>query len=69
MLSDKDIQKLIEVFVTKEDLKEAIAPLSTKKDFNKLLNAVDAYTKKADTYFQEMVMLGHKVNRHEKWIQ
>ena len=69
MLTSDDIRKLIEVFATKEDLKEAVKDLSTKKDVNDLLNAVDTYAKKADTYFQEMVMLAHKVNRHEKWIQ
>ena len=69
MLEDKDIQKLIDVFATKEDLKEAVKNLSTKEDFNKLLTAVDSYAKKADTYFQEMVMLSLKVNRNEKWIQ
>jgi len=69
MLTNDDIRKLIEVFATKEDLKEAVKDLSTKKDVNDLLNAVDTYAKKADTYFQEMVMLAHKVNRHEKWIQ
>ena len=40
-----------------------------KKDFRQLQTAVDAYAKKADTYFQEMVMLAHKVDRHEKWLQ
>ena len=69
MLSDEDIKKLIDVFVTKEDLKEAVGNLSTKGDFNQLLTAVDNYAKKADTYFQEMVALAHKVDRHEKWIQ
>jgi len=69
MLTNDDIRKLIEVFATKEDLKEAVKDLSTKKDVNDLLNAVDTYAKKADTYFQEMVMLAHKVDRHEKWIQ
>jgi len=69
MLEDKDIQKLINVFATKEDLEEAVKNLSTKEDFNKLLTAVDAYAKKADAYFQEMVMLSHKVDRNEKWIQ
>lgn len=39
-----------------------------KSDFNNLLTAVDAYAQKADTYFQEMVMLSHKVDRHEKWL-
>jgi len=69
MLENEDIQKLVNVFATKEDLKEAVRDLSTKEDFNNLLNAVDGYAKKADTYFQEMVMLSHKVDRHEKWIQ
>lgn len=65
---DKRFDKLFEVFATKEDLEEAVKNLSTKEDFNNLLNSVDAYAKKADTYFQEMVMLSHQVSRHEKWI-
>jgi len=69
MLDDKDIQKMMEVFPTKDDLKEAVANLVTKDDFNDLQTSVDAYAKKADTYFQEMVMLTHKVDRLEKWIQ
>lgn len=36
--------------------------------FNELQGAVDSYAKKADTYFQEMAMLAHKVDRLEKWI-
>lgn len=40
-----------------------------KEDVDNLVTAVDAYAKKADTYFQEMVMLAHKVDRLEKWIQ
>lgn len=71
MLDDKDIEKLIEaqkeVFVTKLDL------LSFKdeilKDFDNLQTSVDTYSRKADAYFQEMVMLSHKVNHHEKWSQ
>ena len=40
-----------------------------KEDFVNLQTWVDAYAQKADTYFQEMVMLSHKVDRHEKWLQ
>jgi len=69
MLSDEDVKKLIEVFATREEMKEMIANLVTKEDFSDLQTAVDAYAKKADTYFQEMVMLTHKVDRHEKWIK
>lgn len=68
MLDEKDVQKLIEVFATKEDLEDAVKNLSTKEDFNHLMNAVDAYAKRADTFFQEMVALSHKVDRHEKWL-
>jgi len=65
---DERFDRLFSVFATKEDLERAIQGLSTKEDFNNLLAAVDAYTKKADTYFQEMIMLSHKVDRNEKWI-
>jgi ATP phosphoribosyltransferase regulatory subunit HisZ len=65
---DGRFNELAKVFATKEDLKEAVSELSTKTDFNNLLGAVDAYAKKADSYFQEMVMLSHKVDRHEKWL-
>jgi hypothetical protein len=30
---------------------------------------VDAYAKKADTYFQEMAALSHRLERHERWLQ
>ena len=69
MLDDKDIQKLIEVFATREEMKEMVSNLVTKEEFSGLQTAVDAYAKKADTFFQEMVALSHKVDRHEKWIQ
>jgi len=42
---------------------------SLHNNFNQLQGSVDAYAKKADTYFQEMTMLARKVDRHEKWIQ
>jgi hypothetical protein len=70
MLDDKDIQKLIEaqkeVFPTKQDFEYFKDEM--KKDFSDLQTSVDAYAKKADAYFQEMVALTHKVDRHEKWL-
>lgn len=71
MLTDKDIQNIIEanrlVFATKEEFANFRDEM--RKSFSDLLTAVDAYAKKADTYFQEMLMLAHKVDRHEKWIK
>ena len=68
MLDDKDIQKLIEVFATKDEIKAMIEPLVTMESFDELLTSVDAYSHKADGYMQEMTMLTGKVNRHEKWL-
>jgi uncharacterized coiled-coil DUF342 family protein len=65
----------------KEDFSELIQYLDDKfreaeneradirNEVKDLRGAVDAYAKKADTYFQEMVMLAHKVDRHEKWFR
>ncbi len=70
MLTQEDIQKIIEaqreVFATKEDFSSFKDEY--KKDFSDMLTAVDGYAKKADGYFQEMLMLSNKVNRLEKWI-
>ncbi len=48
------------------DIKERMA---TKVEIDKLLDAIDAYMKQGENYRQEMVMLAHKVDRHEKWIK
>ncbi len=40
-----------------------------KSDVRDLMSSVDVYAKKANTYFQEMVALSHKVDRHEKWLR
>ena len=71
MLTSEDIQNIIEanrqVFATKEDFSAFQEEM--RKSFSDMLTAVDTYAQKADTYFQEMVMLSHKVDRHEKWFQ
>lgn len=70
MLTDQDIQKLIKefsaVFSTRQEIDSKFDAMH--KDFSDLQTAVDAYAKKADTYFQEMVMLSQKVKTLEKWL-
>jgi len=68
MLTAEDIKKLIEVFATREEVATKIDLEGLKEDFRDLQTSVDAYAKKADGYFQEMLMLSHKVDRHEKWL-
>ncbi len=71
MFTPEDTTNLIkafqEVFPTKEELDAFREEM--RQEFSDLQTSVDAYAKRADEYFQEMVMLSHKVNRHEKWIQ
>jgi len=71
MLDEKDIEKLLSAMEIKFPTKVDFENFKDEchKDFSNLQTSVDAYAHKADTYFQEMVMLSHKVERHEKWLQ
>ena len=62
---DKIDQRFFDIGSKIENLQETKAD---KDDINNLMDAVDSYAKKADAYFQEMVALTHKVDRHEKWL-
>ena len=70
MLTNEDVKNIIEanreVFSTKEDFESFREEM--RKNFSDLLIAVDSYAKKADAYFQEMVMLAHKVDKLDRWI-
>ena len=68
MLDDKDIQKMIEVFATKEDLEQFVTKEEFRKAMSNLQTSIDAYAKKVDAFAQEMIMLAHKVDRHEQWL-
>ncbi|MFH1173079.1 MAG: hypothetical protein V1692_00945 [bacterium] len=77
-------EEMVEMFATKDDLEsfrnEAMVTFATKDDldnfreemkqmFSDLQTSVDAYAKLANAYLQEMVVLNHKVNRLEGWVQ
>ena len=68
MLTSEDIQKLIEVFAIRDEVATKLDLKDLREDFSNLQTSIDAYAKKADTYFQEMLVLAHKVDRLEKWI-
>ncbi|MBU4204734.1 LytTR family transcriptional regulator, partial [Patescibacteria group bacterium] len=55
---DERFTKIEKVLETKAD----------KVDIQNLMTAVDKYAEKADAYFQEMLMLSQKIDRHEKWL-
>ena len=72
-MDNKDYKELVDfiaeqftkVHVKLDQLSENKAD---KSDVRELLNSVDAYAHKADTYFMEMAALGNKLDRHERWI-
>lgn len=67
MLTQEDIAKLIEaeraVFPTKVDFD------LLRKDFSDAQSSVDAFAKRADTYYQETMVLVNKIQRMEEWIR
>lgn len=70
----EDINNLAVELVAREEFdlftKETVKELKNIKDnINNLQTSVDKYAEKADAYFQEMIMMAHKIDRHEKWFQ
>ena len=66
---DDRFNTLPKVFATREEIITRTMFDGLKADFNDLQTSVDAYAKKADKFFEELLMLSHKVDRHEKWLQ
>ena len=50
MLEDKDIQKMIEVFATKEDLGNFVTKDEFREAISGLHSDIDTYAKKVDTF-------------------
>jgi len=66
---EEDISNLqVRVLDNLAEIKKNREIMATKVEVNKLVDAVDAYMKQGDEYRQEVVALGNKVDRHDKWI-
>jgi len=65
---DEQFSILPETFATRDEIVTKNEFEDLRADFRNLQTSIDAYAVKADKYFQEMVMLAHKVDRHEKWL-
>ncbi len=52
-----------------EKIEKVLENKADKTDVQNLMTAVDKYAEKADAYFQEMIMMAQKIDRHEKWFQ
>lgn len=69
IMSQDEFTKLYK-FMQKEfkTINDRLDNTASKNDLDRLVDAVDAYAKQADTYMQEMLALSHKVDRLERWI-
>ncbi len=68
-MSEDEFTKLFKyVNRIEKKLDTLVENVATKDELNLLTNAVDAYAKQTETYMQEMLALGHKVDRLEQWI-
>ena len=69
-MADEKFEKFYVRFCgVKEVLRDIKNKIATKNDIHQLMMAIDSYSKRSDTYFHEMVMLSHKVDRHERCFQ
>jgi len=66
-MSEDQFTKLFK-YMQREFTSIRLEQTASKEELNNLLNAVDAYAKQTETYMQEMLALGHQVDRHDKWI-
>lgn len=65
-MSHDEFTRLFKYVSTEFDsLHKQLDLTATKEEFNRVMNAVDAYAKQAETYMQEMLALGHD---EYKWI-
>ena len=67
MINDKDIEKLSEVFATKEDLKNLSEVFATKEDVKELLGGQDEIMEKLEILLQEKT-IGDDQNKRQKKV-
>jgi len=69
MLTNEDIQKIISVVATKEDvesLKQDVNGL--RESIQSLVISVDKLVKSVDDLKTEYIAVNNQISRHEKWL-
>lgn len=70
MLTNEDIQKIVEVVATKEDIKDLKQDIDgLREQVQALTISVDKLVKAVDDLRTDYVAITNQVNRHEKWFQ
>jgi len=70
MLTNEDIQKIIEIVATKEDIQDLKQDVNALREIvQSLAVSVDKLVKSIDDLKTEYISITNQVNRHEKWFQ
>lgn len=69
MLTNKDIDKLLAVLATKQDVQELDERLARVEDtLSKVLTALDRLAKAIEDQTREYAAMSAQLSRHNKWI-
>lgn len=69
MLTNEDIQKIINIVATKEDIKDLKEDVSgLRESVQSLILSTDRLIKSMEDLHQEFIATVAKIDRHEKWI-
>ena len=70
MLTDKDIQKMIEVFPTKDDFRRLEERVARLEDMaQRTLSALDRLATAFEKLNLEYAAITEQLSRHERWIK
>jgi len=69
MLDDKDIEKLTDVFVTKDEFKDELEKLATKEDINGLSTGQDEILEKLNLLLGEKTVNDEQDKRQKKILE
>ena len=70
MLTNKDIEKMVKVFATKEDIRSIVERLDTIEPMVRgLLTGVDKLVKAFEELQREYAAMSEQLTRHERWIK
>lgn len=71
MLTTKDIDKMIRVFATKEDVRKIVQEelVEIKKSIHGLVLGLDKLASTVDKLLLEYAAVSEQLTRHERWIK
>lgn len=71
ILTSKDINKLIEVFPTKDDVRTVVREeiADTKRSVQDLVTGIDKLVKAWEDLNREYAAMSEQLTRHDRWIK